>query len=124
MLLFCFPLPSVIISAAALAALPGKSSCYLSTAVHGLSVDTAPRNDRVGKGGQEHPTSYLALWQGDPNPRMVLHAWLITHPLSVNIHLCKNQPTQPNPPAGQKQEESTGSAGDGSRGVNVTLWWQ
>lgn len=84
MLLFCFPLPSIIIiSSAALAALTDKGRTVAATSALQCmaSVWTQHPETRVGKREkQEHPKCLTWLWQGDPNPSMVLCSWLVTHP--------------------------------------------
>lgn len=70
-------------------------SCHLSTAVHGLSVDTVPRNNRVSKRGKEHPKCITWLCGRETQ----ILPWCYTLDLSltplVNNHLCINKPTKP-----------------------------
>lgn len=97
MLLFCFPLPSIItISPAALAALPGRGRAVAATSAlqHRGSVCTQKKHSGQ-QGGKSTPKILLGFVAGTLKS---LHGvtFLACHsPLSVNIHLCKtNQPNQ------------------------------
>lgn len=97
MLLFCFPLPSIIItSSAVLAALPGKGRTVAAiSALHGLGVQH-PETTECAKGGeQEHP-KYLSWVCGRETP---IPAWCYALGLSLTPSVStstsvKKQPTQ------------------------------